>query len=407
MSGVLEPNEAVEVFFSYAHEDEDLRDELEKHLAVLKWQGVITGWHDRKIGAGKEWEGEIDTHLNNAHVILLLISPDFMASDYCWSVEVKRALERHGAGDARVIPVILRPVNWKAGPFGKLQALPRDAQPITNWRNRDEAFADVAKGIEVVVKELVYLRAERDTVPKSAAPFSKDKGGRGGTSETDDRVLRIAKRFPGIKLDLDSVRDEMIRVSISALVRIRVYDKYLLVKGLRIRAQYQPVGGVLKRLPSSFPLLSELGVREDEKMPVDEDTLNDLRVRVPSNALVAFLEWYDTGRGREISPWREFYDELIKPGILPADRFPYILYDYVKRHVAGIQFSDFFQCDELLIAEIYELIPTNDQLEALKALRPETNEQVIWATESLIKSRGVNPPENFTANISNNAAWIL
>ena len=144
----------IEVFFSYSHKDEELRDELEKHLSILKRQGVITGWHDRRIGAGREWEGEIDTHLDTAHVILLLISADFLASDYCYDKEMKRAMERHEAGEARVIPVILRPVVWRGAPFGKLQALPKDALPVTEWPNRDKAFENVAQGIQAAVGEL-------------------------------------------------------------------------------------------------------------------------------------------------------------------------------------------------------------------------------------------------------------
>ena len=104
MSALRRSSEAIEVFYSYAHEDETLRRELEKHLRILERRGIITGWHDRKISAGKEWGAEIDRHLSSARIILLLISPDFLASDYCWGVEVKRAMERHGAGEACVIP---------------------------------------------------------------------------------------------------------------------------------------------------------------------------------------------------------------------------------------------------------------------------------------------------------------
>jgi hypothetical protein len=142
----------VEVFFSYSHRDEKLRDQLEEHLANLKRQGVISGWHDRKIGAGKEWAGEIDEHLNSAQVVLLLVSSSFVASDYCHDVEIKRALERHEKGEARVIPVILRPADWHGADFGKLQALPRDARPVTSWRSRDEAFKNVAEGLRTAVK---------------------------------------------------------------------------------------------------------------------------------------------------------------------------------------------------------------------------------------------------------------
>ena len=114
--------EPIELFYSYAHNDAALRDELEKHLSLLRREGY-TGWHDRKIPAGKEWADQIDEHLDNAAVILFLVSADFVASDYCWQVEMTRAMERHEAGDAAVIPIILRPCDWKSAPFGKLQGV--------------------------------------------------------------------------------------------------------------------------------------------------------------------------------------------------------------------------------------------------------------------------------------------
>jgi hypothetical protein len=110
----------VKIFFSYAHEDEELREGLEKQLRALKRQGIIDVWYDREISAGSEWEREIDTHLNTAQIILLLVSPDFMDSDYCYSIEMERAMERHERGEARVIPIILRPIHWQGAPFGKL-----------------------------------------------------------------------------------------------------------------------------------------------------------------------------------------------------------------------------------------------------------------------------------------------
>lgn len=148
------PLETVEVFYSYAHGDEAMRDKLTKHLSLLQRQGFIKGWHDREITAGTEWKGEIDEHLNSARVVLLLVSADFLASDYCWDVEMKRAMERHELKEARVIPVILRDVDWHASPFGKLQALPRNGKPVTSWPNEDEAFADIARGIRRALEEL-------------------------------------------------------------------------------------------------------------------------------------------------------------------------------------------------------------------------------------------------------------
>ena len=144
----------IEIFFSYSHKDDVFKDELEKQLSPLKWRGIITNWTDRVIMAGQEWAEEISTHLDTAQIILLLVSPDFMASRYCYSVEMKRAVERHERGETCVIPVILRSVYWQDAPFGKLQALPRDGRPVKNWPDQDEALYNVAEGIRKVVNEL-------------------------------------------------------------------------------------------------------------------------------------------------------------------------------------------------------------------------------------------------------------
>lgn len=92
------------LFFSYSHVDEAHRNQLEKHLSALKHQGLLDTWHDRRIIAGQEFDQEIDAHLDTADVILLLISSDFLASDYCYKREMTRAMERHAARDAIVIP---------------------------------------------------------------------------------------------------------------------------------------------------------------------------------------------------------------------------------------------------------------------------------------------------------------
>src|SRR5216683_1299922 len=110
----------VKIFFCYAHEDEPLLNKLKTHLKPLQRQGLIDVWYDRDITAGSEWEREIDAQLDNAQIILLLISPDFMDSDYCYGIEMQRALERDQRGEARVIPVIVRPVYWQGEPLGKL-----------------------------------------------------------------------------------------------------------------------------------------------------------------------------------------------------------------------------------------------------------------------------------------------
>jgi len=135
------------VFFSYAHEDEALRDQLEKHLTLLTREGAIETWHDRRIGPGGAIDREIDSALETADIILLLVSSDFLASDYCHDIEMRRALERHAEGLAQVIPVILRPCDWHSAAFGHLNAVPRDGKPVTQHRSLDEGFVDVARAI--------------------------------------------------------------------------------------------------------------------------------------------------------------------------------------------------------------------------------------------------------------------
>jgi|GEM_PF-4662717 len=166
-------SQTVEVFYSYSHKDETLLQKLTEHLANLQRQGIITQWHDRDIGAGSEWNGVIDEHLNSASVILLLISPSFLASNYCFDIEVKRAMQRHENGEARVIPVILRPCKWQGTPFDKLQALPKGAKPVTKWKNRDEAFLSVAEGIQKAVTALIAARSRSGVPP---APLTQSPG---------------------------------------------------------------------------------------------------------------------------------------------------------------------------------------------------------------------------------------
>jgi MFS family permease/DNA polymerase III delta prime subunit len=142
----------ITLFYSYAYEDELLRNELEKHLGLLRRQGLISEWHDRKILAGDERAAEIDQHLETASIILLLVSSDFLDSDYCYDIEMTRALERHRRGDARVIPIILRPCDWRNSPFAHLQCLPRNGKAVTMWQNSDEAFLTIAEELRRVIE---------------------------------------------------------------------------------------------------------------------------------------------------------------------------------------------------------------------------------------------------------------
>ena len=174
MSAQLAP---IEVFYSYADADEDLRSKLDKHLSQLRHDGLITTWHKRQIIAGTDWVKALDEHLNMASVILLLISADFLASDYCYGVEMQRAMERHDANEARVIPILLRPCDRQSAPFGKLQSLPSDGRPVSNWHNSDEAFANIAQGIRVALQDIQHLAmsAPLTTFPSIwSVPYSRN-----------------------------------------------------------------------------------------------------------------------------------------------------------------------------------------------------------------------------------------
>ncbi len=144
----------LKLFYCYARQDKAFRDDLDLHLSGLKRQGLLSTWHDFMITPGEEWEKVIDTQLNEADIIVLLVSPHFIASDYCYGKEMVRALERHDKGEARVIPVLARPADWTRAPFSKIQLLPSNSHAITRWPERDSAFEDVAHGIRAIVEKL-------------------------------------------------------------------------------------------------------------------------------------------------------------------------------------------------------------------------------------------------------------
>lgn len=188
------------LFFSYSHKDEALRDRLEVHLSALKREGAIATWHDRRIAAGDELAQRIDEQLEQADIILLLVSPDFIASDYCHDVEMQRALVRHQEGTARVIPVILRPCDWQHTPFGHLLAAPTDGKPITRWADEDEAFLNVVRQIREALPVKDSRGAEGSQgIPNTLVPAAARSGPRSSN-------LRLRKTFSDA--DRDSFLDD-------------------------------------------------------------------------------------------------------------------------------------------------------------------------------------------------------
>ena len=190
----------VRLFFSYSHKDEALRDKLATHLSNLEWQGVISSWHDRKLVAGTEWDGEIKSQLDSAGIILLLISPDFIASQYCRDVEIPQAIRRHEAREAYVVPVILRPFDWNDAPFAKLQAFPKDAKPVTTWANQDEAFVSVTQGIRAAAK--IFLESQKQKLEQKGAVIRR-------YVQKVDEILSNGEISIIERDTLDELRDEL------------------------------------------------------------------------------------------------------------------------------------------------------------------------------------------------------
>lgn len=153
----------MKLFISYSHKDEPYKDQLDTHLAVLKRNNVITTWYDRKIVGGENWKDEIDDNLDSSKIVLMLISPDFLASEYCYEKEMKQALQNHVAGESIVIPVIIRPCDWKDTLFSHLQAFPRDAEAVALWSNQDVAWLDIITKLKETIS-----RAQRKMVEVSS-----------------------------------------------------------------------------------------------------------------------------------------------------------------------------------------------------------------------------------------------
>jgi tetratricopeptide (TPR) repeat protein len=170
-----QPKPALKLFISYSHKDDELCERFVTHLAPLEREGIIDHWHDRRIIGGTEWAQSVDENLKAADIIVLLVSPDFLASPDCQEIEMTQALERHARREARIVPVILRPSDWRASRFAVLQAYPTDGKPVTDWPTQDQGFLNVAQGLRRVAGE---LRGEAKVVRVGQAEFAVPKSRR-------------------------------------------------------------------------------------------------------------------------------------------------------------------------------------------------------------------------------------
>lgn len=156
------------VFISYAHADETLRDRLGVHLKPMIREGLIDPWHDRQLLPGADFANEIDENLEAADLILFLASPDSLASEYCYEIELTRALQRHEAGEAKAVSIILDHCGWKHTPLAKFVVLPKDGKPVMKHPNHNEAFVEIADELRRLLKGLGFDQA--DVVPAAASP---------------------------------------------------------------------------------------------------------------------------------------------------------------------------------------------------------------------------------------------
>ena len=196
-----------------------------------------------------------------------------------------------------------------------------------------------------------------------------------------------------------------IRFSISYLFRIKIDDEYLLIKSNQIKSKFQPVGGVYKFY--SEAKLDKYGMKPDNGIKPDKKNLNDLRVRIPGRNIFSFLNWYESRKDRETNVYREFYEELLEPNILPKEIFPYIMPKHIQQLRTKIRYSDFYKCKEMLIYEIFEIKFTEEQIQELKKLKKNTHKLIKWANEDEILSQGVVRKGNQEPIITEHSRRIL
>ena len=213
----------MKAFISYSHRDDWALDRLHTHLAMLRREGSIVEWYDREILAGGDLDQEISKQLETCDLFLPLVSPDFIASDYCYEREMTRALERHDAGLVRVVPIIVEPCDWKASPLKRLKALPRDGKPVTEWTNQNNAFMDI-------VTELRRILTEKDAEDTTAGQIPNA----GQTGES--RRYRVKRDFDEIdRSDFRNQAFETLRSYFQAAI-----DEIDTIEGLRGR--FVPIG---------------------------------------------------------------------------------------------------------------------------------------------------------------------
>jgi hypothetical protein len=225
----------IRVFYSYSHEDENHRKELEKHLTIMKRQGFIETWFDRKILPGHEFSEEIDDNLENSNIVLFLVSSSFLSSNYCYDREMKKALKMAEEDILKVIPIILRPCAWKQSPLGKLKALPEDGKPVVKWDDYDEAWLDIENGIRRVVEDINQVKCNNlARVTKGVDNKETQTTEEDGIDIVDDKTGKILFRIVNDEASTESSESVIRRASNDYEIEIYEEDEKLLAERIRI-----------------------------------------------------------------------------------------------------------------------------------------------------------------------------
>jgi diguanylate cyclase (GGDEF)-like protein len=305
------------LFYSYSHRDEELRQQLERHLSILRRKELINEWHDRKIEPGGNWKDQIDSHLKDAEIVLLLISSDFLSSDYCYDIEMRQAMNQHHDGKSRVVPIILRPCDWSEAPFAACQALPSDGKPVTTWHNQDEAFLSVALGIRKLI--------EKDSAPPEPEPrFLPGVSARQVDLEQLVQSLAVlASRFDPISLvycDVDGL--------------LGINQKYGVAAGDDV---VTAIAAILNEAAKGSPLY-----------------------RVKGDQFLIALPHYDTDRAKSFAKKcqyaiKEYSWDTIAPNLFITSTFSVVtrryseeVFDWVARAIIGVQTAKTHGVDQIV-----------------------------------------------------------
>ena len=201
--------------------------------------------------------------------------------------------------------------------------------------------------------------------------------------------------------------NKLVRLSIAYLIRIKIGNQYLLVRGERLAHQYQPVGGAYKFYQTALTFLQSIESQDDNMVDVDDASKNDLRIRIKGKYYFKFWKWFYSGKDRELSPHREFYEELIKSGIIDSDNFHYLEYNIIGENRLFHKYSDYARGPEVILCIIHDLLPNEQQKSDFSSIINKTSDLYYWATEDEIVHKGVIPQKKYNHLFSETSKLIL